>query len=266
MSRAAAVGAEHSGVVEGAAQRFGDHESMSESRVLKWMLQFEDEDLALAAKVLEHLRYFNANNIRNMTRQMVEMVVGETGATRGRSLFVPMTARPGGGSETVARALREVSQPFKPRLSTMVDLLDPPRSVETVVFVDDFSGTGNTLVDWWENVETLVRPLAATVVFAALVMTSDAADRARELGVTVAVEEMGAEANALHEGQAVFTASERATILNYCRKTGCSPSFMRGYGDSGLLVAFRHGCPNNSLPVLWYGGEAWAPLFHRRAL
>ena len=25
-----------------------------------------------------------------------------------------------------------------------------------------------------------------------------------------------------------------------------------GYGSCGLMISFQHGCPNNSIPILWY--------------
>lgn len=39
-----------------------------------------------------------------------------------------------------------------------------------------------------------------------------------------------------------------------------------GYGNLEMAVVFEHGCPNNSLPILWseLGGELeWRPLFKR---
>lgn len=148
----------------------------------------------------------------------------------------------------------------------MVDLQDPPLDIDAVAFVDDFSGTADTLVSWWENVEALVRPLASRLLFSALVMTSGAVARAAEFSTPVPIVELGTEADALGDDHASFDASERKALLAYCEKTGCGEPFRRGYGDCGLLLAFRHGCPNNSLPILWYGDKGWATLFLRRAI
>jgi len=231
------------------------------------MLQFSDEDLPLAAKLLTQLRYFNATNVRGMSRQLVQMIIDDVhGTTPDRTVFVPMSREPGGGAETVARVLRSVRHPFRPRVMTMVDLQQLPDDVDTLVFLDDFSGTGDTLTEWWANVEALVRPLAVRVVFAAPVMTTSAAERAREFAIATAVHELGPESNVLGNENVAFDKSEKERVLGYCRNTGCGDKFLRGYEGSGLLIAFTHACPNNSLPILWYGEKGWHTLFLRRAI
>lgn len=266
MTRTASIWTKYSGTIEEAASRFGDHEGMSPERVCAWMSQFSDAHLPLAKKLLEQMRYLNATNIRTLSKRLVEMVADEVGLKPETTVFVPMSQTPGGGADLVARALRRVEAPFTPRMATMVDLMKPPETLETVVFVDDFSGTGDTLVEWWQTVEPIVRPLGAAVVFSALVMTSDAADRANDLGTAIAVDEVAVEANVFHDDNPQFDAAEKATILSYCKKTGCSNDFLRGYKKSGLILSFKHGCPNNSIPILWYSRKDWYELFQRRAL
>lgn len=266
MNRSASIAAEYSDAIEAAVELCSDHEGMSEARILRWVAQFSDEDLPLAAKLLSQLRYFNAMNIRSMTRQLVQLAEVEIGASSDNALFIPVSSVPGGGAETVARVLRSLRDPFRPNVATMVDLHEPPDDIDFLVFVDDFSGTGDTLASWWDNVETLVRPIGAASVFAALIMTSQALARASELGDAMSMVELGVEANVLHEESGVFEKAEQQRILDYCVRTGCSNRYLRGYGESGLLLAFTHGCPNNSLPILWYGGEEWTELFRRRAI
>jgi hypothetical protein len=70
----------------------------------------------------------------------------------------------------------------------------------------------------------------------------------------------------LSEPSGLFSADQKARLLDYCVATGCSEKFVKGYGDAGLLVAFKHGCSNNSLPVLWVTSDDWQGLFRRRAI
>lgn len=56
--------------LEEAKERFGDHEDMSEARLVRWLAQFPDEDLSLAVEVIREIKYFNGINIRAMTRQL----------------------------------------------------------------------------------------------------------------------------------------------------------------------------------------------------
>ncbi len=72
--------------------------------------------------------------------------------------------------------------------------------------------------------------------------------------------------NVISAMSAVFNEAEKEALLAYCRRTNASPEYLRGYGACGLLVAFKHGCPNNSLPILWHNSKVWHALFRRSAI
>ena len=150
----------------------------------------------------------------------------------------------------------------------MVDLLNVQAgAADAIIFLDDFSGTGLTLETWWENVEPLVRPTGAAVFVGLLVLNERARQRIERFAGVLAVDELDSTDNVFAGENTRFTNDDKARILENCRRTGCAPDFERGFGQCGLLLAFKHGCPNNSLPVLWYGaGARWSPLFNRRAI
>ena len=63
-----------------------------------------------------------------------------------------------------------------------------------------------------------------------------------------------------------FSPEEKRSILTLCRDTRCSNDYIKGYGGCGLLVVFKHGCPNNSVPILWYDNQPhWERLFLRKS-
>jgi hypothetical protein len=47
---------------------------------------------------------------------------------------------------------------------------------------------------------------------------------------------------------------------------GLPSRFWLGYEENGALVVFSDSVPNNSVPILWYGGGSWMPLFPRSGL
>ena len=59
---------------------------------------------------------------------------------------------------------------------------------------------------------------------------------------------------------------EKEVLIDCCRQTGCSEKYVKGLGDCGLLISLQHGCPNNSLPILWHNRKGWINLFHRRTI
>lgn len=271
MLRLTAIEAQYSREIEESADRFGDHEDMSAGRVLKWLGQFSDAHLPLATKVLINTKYYNASNIRAMTRELVISVLQNLrGVDRKQIFFVPVGVL-GSSSTIIARVLRELSRTGATSGIKVVWMTDlekvEPDKVSTIVFVDDFSGTGDQLSEWWVNVEQMIRPKKANVIVALLVMNSRARARIEEFAnLAISIEELDDRANVLSAQNRVFSRAEKKMLLEYCLKTGCADEYARGRGSCGLILAFRHGCPNNSLPILWHSSRRWHALFLRHAL
>ena len=240
---------------------------MSEARLLRWLDQFSDAALPMAIDVVRAVRYFDSANIRAMTKQLFQIIEAELTDKGLTSAVFIAVGNPGSGSATVIRVLRELvrGKPF--RIVTMVDVAElQPGSVDAVVFVDDFSGTGNTLTSWWDTVEPSVRPSNAAVFVGLLVLNERARDQIEQFADVLAVTELGEEANVFSDDSTLFSASQRTELLDYCVRVGCGEKFEKGYGGCGLLVAFKHVCPNNSLPILWCENDKWRSLFNRRAI
>jgi hypothetical protein len=241
---------------------------MSRSKVLQWIEQFDDADLECGVKVLANIKYYSAPQIRQMLRTLVRLAYQRLGGIpRNRIYFVPV-GRAGGGANIVARALEDVPGVSRNQIKHMLELDKlQPDDVGGIVFLDDFSGTGNTLVTWWETVEMMIRPKNARFVVAVLVLNHSALDKIQKFTEhLVGADHLTENDNSLSTLSAMFTDPEKETLLAYCGKTKSSPEYLRGFGDCGLLVAFRHGCPNDSLPILWHRSGAWLSLFRRRAM
>lgn len=269
MSRHAKIDAAYRKSIEKAAKRFGDHEGIGEGKILSWLHQFADEDMAVADKILDNVRYYGASNVRGLAHELLQLIKRELrGVPLNRVALVPVGS-PGGGADVVARALKEARRQEGGAPLQIIGLRDIEalKQVSAIVFFDDFAGTGDTLEEWWQNIESLVNPKTNRVILALLALVGNARAKLEEFTAAVlAVEEFGDDANVLSSDSNLFASDEKELLIAYCEKTGCGEEMQRGYGRCGLLVAFKHGCPNNSLPVLWYEGRAWGGLFKRRAI
>lgn len=264
----AAVQARYAAEIREAASRFGDHEGMTEGTILHWMVQFAEEHLPLAEKILRTITYFSSSNIRAMTRELARMIVADFGGDPQRIIFVPIEDHPGGGSSTIARVLYHLPAIRGSRIVKMSDLEGMDKgNARAVAFFDDFSGTGDQFEDWWLSVEPLVRPLGIPVVIGLLVMTTQARERIQSFVERVlSVRELNGRYNMLSPLCTTFDNGEKEALTQYCRRTGCGLMYIMGYGSSGLLLAFTHGCPDDSLPILWYDSGNWRTLFRRHAI
>jgi hypothetical protein len=268
MRRITRIQIEHSEVINEAVRSWGDHENMNEARVLRWLEQFRDAHLSLALRLIRNVIYYGAANIRVMTRELFRMAVEDL-TTRGltRIAFIPV-GEAGSGSATVARLLRELTRGTPHRVLSMFALSRAaPGAFEAIVFVDDFSGSGKTLTDWWETVEPTVRPIGASIFAGLLVLNGAAREPIETFAEGVfSVSELDEDRNIFSAANRHFNQREKDQILELSRTTGAGPEYERGFRECGLLVAFRHGCPNNSIPLLWYEGRRWRALFNRRSI
>jgi len=248
-----------------ATDEFGDHEGISLPRITRWIAQFDQDDLPLAEKILREITYYSSTKIRSIVRQLVESIYEKYSEyPKNRILFIPI-GYSFEGSSIVARALRDIiNEGFIKHMSDLVEI--ERESYDVLVFLDDFSGTGSQLVKWWINVESLILPKEVNFIVALLVLNSIARPKIEEFSTVICVDELDEQYNVLSEHSTKFTENEKIRIVHYCVLTGCGPHYHRGFGECGLLLVFKHGCPDNSLPILWKASVTWEPLFRRSGL
>src|ERR1700682_5675192 len=267
MRRTTSIEVQFGDEIDEAGDRFGDHEGLNQARLLRWLDQFADADLTLAIEAIKAVRYYDSAKIRAMTKQLFRIIVAELDE-RGLSTAVFVAVgNAGSGSATVVRGLRELMRGTRHRVVSMLEVSQiQSGAVDAIVFLDDFSGTGDTLVSWWETVESIVRPSNAALFVGLLVLNERARVRIEEFASVLSVTELDAAANVLDAESKLFSDDQKAALLKCCTATSCGPRYEKGYGGCGLLVVLKHGCPNNSLPILWYDSPTWRALFNRRAI
>lgn len=268
VSRSITILAEHSQAIQKAAQDFGDHQGVSEGRVLRWLMNFTDDDLELGVKILESIRYYSHSNIWTMIRELVRIVQSQFSTIPWDKVFFVPIGAPYSGSMNIARVLRDTKLVRKDNIKFMMDIQKiPAKSLGLLVFLEDFSGTGKTLKDWWELVEPIVLPKNVPYALGILVLNNKARSVVEEfMDHFYCIDELVETENVLSPACTHFGPTEKATIREYCRRTEASTDFLHGMGNCGLLVAFKHGCPNNSLPILWHASGSWHALFRRSGL
>lgn len=248
---------------------FGGHQGVDRPSIIHWLSQFEREHIPLALRLLDYVNYYNNQNISALLGEVLELARANLqGVAHSRILYL-VPGAPWEGDAFLARRLRYGGLVPQRQIVTPLDLshLDP-REWDAIIVLKDFAGTGMQLREWWVNIgEAIILPLELRVLFSILVCNHIAIARllSRNLAVTSA-RELNEPQNIFHPSCVIFSADEKTIILDYCRKSGASEEYLKGYGENGLAVAFDYGCPNNSLPVLWHRGNGWIPLFKRHAI
>ena len=136
-------------------------------------------------------------------------------------------------------------------------------SDDTVVFVDDFAGTGDQAIGAWNDALAELLPGRPRTFLVLIAAVREAAQRIMDktlLNVR-SHRRLSTRDNFFANDCDHFSADEKETLLTYCQSADATNP--RGYGRSGLLVVMAHRCPNNSLPILHAKSGTFAGLFFR---
>jgi hypothetical protein len=235
----------------------------------RWLQLFDEPHRDVACKVLDRVVVVSEREIQQGYLAALGSLPGwmeRDEANGGRWFFVGF-GRAGESGPAMVRIFREANDLALSRYDRLFcELSDLPSlkltALDTVVFIDDFSGTGRQVCRMWPVVAEMV----ASEATCHLILTA---------ATTVAVQAIGSRTDlALHvkmtleEGDNVFSAAnqefsaeEKEVIRAYGAKA--DPRTPEGYGKSGLLFVLSHKTPNNSLPILHVNEPHWRGLFPR---
>lgn len=247
--------------------------NVTEGRIDRWIRQFRNKHHDLAARILDSVDFVSHARVATAFRQVLVQIPGwhrNPAKRRGRWVFAPFTASAGESGDTMLHEFRiangmgnrKYDSLFKYKSDLPGEGLGPN---DTVIFVDDFAGTGDQAIDHWERVLLELLPQQPTAYLVLVVATMEARKRINSETdmMVLATTELHNGDNIFHGNCAHFSKMDKRNLLAYCKKA--KPDEPRGYGKSGLLIVFAHRCPNNTIPVLHESNARWEGLFRRNA-
>jgi len=245
--------------------------NISEGRVERWLQGFRPRHRDIAARVLDAVEFVSHEQIAAAYRTALARLPGwhlDASRRAGKWRFVPFSVSAGESGDSMLHAFRLANRLNRRRYDPLfIGKRDLPgeqlTADDSVVFVDDFAGTGKQAVDAWnEALEELLpgQPSAYLV----LVATSAQARKriSEETGLTVVPQHvLGDSDNIFHDRCTRFSPQDKETIREYCRRADqVNPA---GYGQCGFVIVLSHNCPNNSIAILHAFNDRWEGLFRR---
>jgi hypothetical protein len=266
------------------------------AEIKQWLRQFDDdtriETAYLLLKRISEQGFITEGMRANMLAKVDEMIVARRVVTgtgkwtivknRRTNLAIGYLDVDHKSGATMAREMKTRMQAGKCASASELDTWMRANADKDgfVALVDDFAGTGQTLVGGLKKALTKVSAglweryvsegrLCLFLMYA----FPDAIEavKAEFPGIHVLVAHVfGDELRACNEEAGLFeTPGERAFAQDILQQIGreLSPSYPLGHGDMGALIVFYNTTPNNTLPIFWSGGTVqerpWKPLFPR---
>ena len=260
---------------------------ITEDRVRVWLNQFGDMDSQRPMfQLLQHVAFWSPERIRVQLASAHEIIrrgikFERVGKERKlREILISFIHGPGKSGATYARLYADENDVLADRVVDPSDIgreLDANPTIQAVVFVDDFVGTGQSAIDYFEQSpdlrEVLARHNDVRQYFIALTGFGSGSDRLQEylgkagVGISVRVgTPLGAPDRAFDDRSPIFSdAMARANAREIAQRSGrmLQPKQSLGYGGLEALVVFDQSIPNNSLPILWAEKGSWRALFPR---
>ena len=255
--------------------------------IRRWLEQFENTSHQRTMfKLLSGLRFYDENAIREKARVAFGIVEREMrtliqeGLHRRRDILVSSLdeslAKSGSNYAKLFAQENRIFHEYVKPLEALKRRFPTDGGIQRLVFVDDFSGTGQTIIDGLkENLEILHRANSEgiRVIIIVLVGFQEALQRVdrfisqNRLDAKVEFcEELDSGDRAFSEDSTIFpdpTEREKAKQIAEGMGVQLEKKHPLGYKDSQAAVVFYQSCPNNTLPILWSTNKDWKPLFRR---
>ena len=250
--------------------------------VIRWLFNFNDEDVELAVQLLEHVIFLRDDDVKGrLYDQIVKL-------PRDRKKHIVPLGKPGKSGAAISYWIHGLmkrndlqSMNFH---SSVEDFISYRNSVkwetlkDIVVYVDDFIGSGGSVVKALSLVKNIVRPEVLTdassgrlYVVAAIVMDNGYSKITKDISGALILGDSHCKGFDPHKkvfGSYFKTKAVREMCYKYGEQLykGCP----LGYENTQSLVLMQHSSPNNTVPVLWsdnqYQGRNWNPLVPRNNL
>jgi len=248
----------------------GYRQSVTDGSIDRWLEQFHANDKDVAARILDSVDFISGAQINDSFRQFLAGLPGwniDENQRKGKWRFVPFTSSSGESGDSMTHKFRHAnslgSKNYKELFIYRRDLPSQMLTQEdTVVFIDDFSGTGKQVCDYWKELPELL-PEQPTTYLVLVGINNKARKKIEEETDLQVVSQFDFDDtdNLFSDHCTHFSSDEKDKILSYCRKA--DRRYPKGSGECGMVLVFAHNTPNNSIPILHTNHGAWEGLFKR---
>ncbi len=266
--------------------------SLSQLDIITWLENFEKVDWKKALNILNNFEYYSTKDIikeyENGLKEIIEANTSDeiiflipVGNLRKQENQKEVYYFGKSGAAMVYYLKKTPSFSCNTKKLQLLEedkLAQLPENAK-IVMVDDFSGTGGTILEYYQSIKTKL-PEKHT----AIVLTIAFMEKAEEILNESNIQIIGNKRRpAFSERGSVFGYYPKMkAIRDFCFKYGNNLYSLENYNknitkqhplgflNTQALIGFEHSIPNNTLSIIWAdcknksNGVSWNPLFPRR--
>lgn len=256
---------------------------ISTDEIRSWLNQFDSNiNQRLVFKILQNLHYYSSANIRIKMKEIFSNIKTKKyeGKTRVSNVIVSYLDGIGKSGVEYAKYFIDENSILQKNSTEKNKILEKlnNNSFDYLVFVDDFMGTGKTIIDFikelkrdFPDIFNKEIEIIIGVVSGFLSAKETIEKEFEKLKINnikiVICEPLNESDKCFSDESKVFTnPDDRRNARDICWEKGnyLVSNNPLGFGDCQSIVVFPDTCPNNSLPILWAEKEDFKPLFKRK--
>ena len=264
-----------------------------------WLNNFEQSDRLVASKLLDQFVFCNSRTVDSLLiaawNSIGDGFPKSSNYDRSDNLIEHLqyakitavegeTPNPTDSGHTMCRKARQVLHINEDSILNISEALSEAERGHTIVFIDDFVGSGQQFVKTWERIidGRSFSDIQKNIKFVAIYVTLACTLKGIDYILSIVPNLHICTASKIGEEQSVYnmikknilTKEELNIFLDkytprlrpveeYIAK--CPQNLKWGFNELGLMLGFEHSVPDATLPIFWANGtDGWRPLIERR--
>lgn len=244
-----------------------DGTEISHEKIEAWLLNFKrNEDRKIALKLLNKLIYISYSDLRILLKSAYGSLLCSLQADDLTNCYISNIGDPTSGSMHLLKIFQEENGINSNIVISFENLKSLTGNIDkTVIFIDDFIGTGDTYIDWYEKNTDVLNCFSKVIYVSATGLQKGITRIETETKTEVLCVNIFDEDEQVIDGT-LFNFEDKKMVTELIDKYSSTVGFqnMYGYGKCQLLLAFEYNIPNSSIGILWWSKNNWTPLLKRK--
>lgn len=240
-------------------------------RIDNWLAQFEEDEKPLMLDLLRHFTYYSE---RRLKKEIVKLFDEFTRVYNGEFILSPIQKELGVGYSDFIYDIFWMTNDIKGYAERNILAVAKDTDYEkipTLVFVDDYSGSGKTFKKFHKKLIAANQKLKNKVVFFLTVASSSVALKnidkyAKENDYTINCITLKIQDRAFLDCflyKKVESEIIRRKYEEICKKHAVLEDYVFGFDKIEALISFEYNTPNNTLGIIWHDLNDFCWVFKR---